>query len=279
MLKYHDMKKFIALAFITAICIEVKAQHRLEKIWETDSIINLPESVLPDVKNKLLYVSVMGNSPTDKDGIGGIGKLGLDGSIIDLDWITGLNAPKGLARLGNVMYVADVTDVVTIDIAKGKVIRKIPIDSAVFLNDITVSDRGIVYVSDTRKKRIHRIENDKPSLYMENINGANGLKAIGDDLYIAGGKTLWKADPRKNMTRLAEVPQGGDGLEPVGNGDFLLTSWSGYVYYVRPDGTHEVLLDTTAEKKNTADLGFDPVRRILYIPTFYKKSVMAYQLK
>lgn len=273
------MKKYFGMVLIMALSVSLKAQHRLEKIWETDSVINLPESVLPDVKAKVLYVSVMGNNPNDKDGIGGIAKVGLDGKIIDHDWITGLNSPKGLARIGNLMYVADLTDVVVVDIAKGKVTTKIPVDSAKFLNDITISDKGIVYVSDSRTKRVHRIEKNRPSLYLENINGVNGLKAIGEDLYVVGGKTIWKAGPEKKLVRLAELPNGGDGLEPVGKGDFLFTSWSGYVYYVYADGKYDLLLDTHLEKKNTADLGYDPVKRILYIPTFYRKSVMAYQLK
>jgi hypothetical protein len=273
------MKKYLGLAFIITLSVNSKAQHRLEKLWETDSVVNLPESVLPDTKSKILYTSVMGNNPNDKDGIGGIAKIGMDGKVIDLNWITGLNSPKGLARIGNVMYAADLTDVVVIDIAKGKVTLKIPIDSAKFLNDITVSDKGIVYVSDSRTKRIHKIENNKPSVYMENINGVNGLKAIGADLFIAGGKTIWKADAQMKMIKLAELPNGIDGLEPVGNGNFLLTSWGGYVYYMYADGKSDLLLDTHLEKKNTADLGYDPVKKILYIPTFYKKTVMAYQLK
>lgn len=273
------MKKYLGLAFIAALSLNATAQHRIEKIWETDSVINMPESVLPDIKNKVLYTSVMGNSPTDKDSIGGIAKIGLDGKVIDLDWITGLNSPKGLARLGNIMYASDLTDVVFIDIAKAKVIRKIPIEGAIFLNDITVSDKGLVYVSDSRTKRIHKIEKNEPSVYMEGIDGVNGLKAIGSDLYIAGGKTILKADAKKNVTNIAELPQGGDGLEPIGNGDFLVTCWSGYVYYVYANGKYDLLLDTTKEKFNTADLGYDPASKILYIPTFYKKTVMAYQLK
>jgi hypothetical protein len=51
------------------------------------------------------------------------------------------------------------------------------------------------------------------------------------------------------------------------------------VYYVYADGGCELLLDTHLEKKNTADIGYDPVKKIVYIPTFFKKTVMAYQLK
>lgn len=273
------MKTYIGFALAMMLSFPVLAQHTLEKLWETDTLINLPESVLPDFKAKLLYVSQMGNNPNDKDGIGGVAKIDLDGKIIDLNWVAGLNAPKGLARKGNLMYAADLTDVVVIDIAKGKVKQVIPVDSAKFLNDIAVDDQGRVYVSDSRTKRIHKIEKGEVSLYLENIAGVNGLKAIGKDLYIVGGKNLWKADREKKLTKIAELPNGGDGLEPVGNGDFLFTCWAGYIYYVYADGKFDLLLDTHLDKKNTADLGYDPVRKILYIPTFYKKSVMAYQLK
>lgn len=273
------MKKYFSLILIITLSLQLKAQHSLLKLWETDSVVNLPESVLPDLKGKVLYVSIMGNNPNDKDGIGGIGKIKPDGKVIDLNWISGLNSPKGLATFGNLMYAADLTDVVVIDIAKGKVLRKIAIENTKFLNDITVNDKGIVYVSDSRTKRIYKIENDVPSIYLDSINGVNGLKAIGEDLYILGGKSFLKADADKKISKIAELPNGGDGLEPIGNGDFLCSSWGGYVYYVYADGKIDLLLDTHLEKKNTADIGYDPVKKIVYIPTFYKKTVMAYQLK
>ena len=154
------MKKIMILSLALLLGTTVKAQHKLEKIWETDSIINMPESVLPDTKASILYVSIMGNSADEKDGIGGIGKLDLNGKIIDLDWIHGLNSPKGLAKYGNTLYAADITDVVVIDIPSSKIVRKIPIAGSIFLNDITVTDKGVVYVSDSRTKKIHQIINN-----------------------------------------------------------------------------------------------------------------------
>jgi len=274
------MRKYCVLAVAAMLSLNVSAQHKLEKIWETDSIINMPESVLPDTKAGVVYVAIMGNSADAKDGIGSIGKLGLDGKVINLDWVSGLNSPKGMAIFKNKLYVADITDLVVIDIPKGKVERSIPVSGAAFLNDVTVSDKGIVYVSDSRTKKIHRIVDNKEEVYMENIDGVNGLKAVGDLLYIAGGgKKLLKADADKNLVNVASMPQGGDGIEPIGNGDFVFSAWGGYIYYVYADGRNELLLDTHLEKINTADIGYDPVKRIVYVPTFFKKSVMAYQLK
>jgi hypothetical protein len=272
--------KYILFSIIAMLAWNVKAQeHKLTKLWETDGIIDLPESVLLDTDRHILYASQMGINPNDKDGIGGIAKISLDGKNVDTGWISGLNSPKGLGRYKNKLYAADLTDVDVIDIDKGKVIKIIPIDSAKFLNDITVSDEGIVYVSDSQTHKIHRIENDIPELYLENIDGVNGLKAIGTDLYIAGGKTIWKADPKKEMTKVTELPNGIDGVEPAGNGDFLYSSWGGYIYYGNKDGRNELLLDTHLEKINSADINYDPIKHILYVPTFWKKSVAAYRLE
>jgi hypothetical protein len=114
---------------------------------------------------------------------------------------------------------------------------------------------------------------------MENMTGVNGLKAVGTDLYILSGKRFVKADAQKRLTDITTLDQGGDGLEPVGNGDFIATSWMGYIYYVFADGRTELLKDTRQEKKNAADIGYDPVKRIIYLPTFNGKTVEAYQLR
>ena len=36
---------------------------------------------------------------------------------------------------------------------------------------------------------------------------------------------------------------------------------------------------TKEEKINSADIGYDPVKKIVYIPTFAKSSVVAYTLQ
>lgn len=261
------------------IYADIRAQHNLEKIWETDTIVAVPEAVLPDLKKGILYISLIDGGGWVADGKGGVGKLALDGKKYDSAWITGLNAPKGSGMVGNRLYVADITEVVVIDVQNGKIEKKIAVDSAMGLNDITVTDKGIVYVSDSRTTKIWRIENDVPKLYLDSMTGVNGLKAIGEDLYIGSGKLFLKADARKQITKIAEVTQGIDGIEPVGNGDFILTAWGGYIWYVYADGRVETLLETHAQKKNTADIGYDAQKRILYVPTFNAKTVAAYSLK
>lgn len=277
------MKRIHILLACTLVCAlstsSLSAQHQLEKIWETDSIIATPESVLYDAPGNILYISLIDGAPWEADGKGGIGKLGTDGKNYNGTWITGLHAPKGLGKHGNRLYVADLSDVVVIDIAQGKIEKKIQIPDATGLNDITVDDKGIVYVSDSKKGNIHRIENDIPTLYLDNKNGVNGLKAIGSDLYIFNGKIFEKASSDKTITKITELDMGGDGIEPVGNGDFILSIWGGYIHYAYADGKKELLLNTSAEKRNTADIGYDPDKKIVFVPTFFAKTIAAYKLK
>jgi sugar lactone lactonase YvrE len=271
------MKKILSLLLMAA-AVNANAQHKLDKLWATDTIVAIPESVLPDLKKNTLYVSLIDGGGWVVDGKGGVGKLSTDGKHYDSTWITGLNAPKGLGMMNNRLYAADISEVVVIDIAKGKIEKKIAIEGANGLNDITVDDKGVVYVSDSRTAKIWRIENDKPALYLDSMKGVNGLKAISGDLLIGAGKNFIRADKNKNITKIADLPQAIDGIEPVGNGDYLVTSWGGYIYYVAANGQIETLLETYKEKKNTADIGYDPVNRIVYVPTFNGKQVVAYKL-
>ena len=124
-----------------------------------------------------------------------------------------------------------------------------------------------------------KIKNDLPALYLDSVKGVNGLKAIGSELYIGAGKSFIKTDKKKSITKIADLPQGIDGIEPVGNGDFILSSWAGYIFYVTADGTVETLLETHQQKKNTADIGYNATTKILYVPTFNGKTVAAYRLK
>src|ERR1700740_1924002 len=161
------MKRLLFLLLLSAPGLSSMAQHKLVKLWETDTVVAVPESVLPDFKTGTLYVSQIDGGGWDADGRGGVAKLSVDGKNFNPNWITGLNAPKGLGRFGNRIYAADISEGVVIDARNGRGENKSPCEGATGLNDITVDDKGIVYVSDSRTSKIHRIENDQPTVYLE----------------------------------------------------------------------------------------------------------------
>jgi DNA-binding beta-propeller fold protein YncE len=255
-------------------------QHSLELLWQTDSLLKVPESVIYDAGNKILYVSNVNGSPMDKDGNGSIGKIGLDGKIISAEWVTGLNAPKGLGLYKNLLYAADLSEVAVIDINKAAVIQHIPVEGAMMLNDLTIDPKGTIYVSDSRGNKVFRIENGKSALFLDNMKGVNGVLAVGNDLYLLTSGTLQKADSSKKLTKVAEgLESSTDGIEMVKKDEFVVSSWNGVVYYVKADGSKETMLDTRSKKINTADIGFNQKENIIYVPTFSKNSVCAYRLK
>lgn len=270
---------FIVATFF--ICNTSNAQHSLTKLWETDSALKVPESVLFDKENKVLYVSnIDGKDPWAKDGKGSIGKVGLDGKIIAIDWVSGLNAPKGLGIYKGKLYAADITDVVVIDLKKGTIDKTIPVPGAEGLNDISVGSDGIVWVSDSRNKKIYKVENDNASVYLENLKGPNGVLMRGKDFYILDAGGVYKVNNDKSLTMIATGMEGGtDGIENVTGNDFLVSCWQGAIWYVDGKGEKTLLLDTKQESKNTADIGFDAATKTVFVPTFWKNSIVAYKVQ
>lgn len=273
----------VGATLLTTACDQRQQQQeqqlQLTELWETENLPT-PESVLYHAENDVLYVSLIDGDGAEKDGKGGVAILNLDGSVKDQNWVTGMNAPKGMAVHKDLLYVADITAVVVIDMSTGDVLHEIEFPDAVFLNDVTVDDDGIIYVSDTRTGTIYQMQDNKPTVFLDNAPNANGLKVVAGDLYALVGPELWKIDANKEHTVIAEgFELGGDGLEPVGdNGDFLVTCWGGLVYYVKADGSFEKLMDVQGEM-NTADLGINPATNTIYIPTFNSNSVKAFKLE
>jgi hypothetical protein len=71
-------------------------QIKINKLWETPNELKNPESVAYAPKQNVLFVSNVDGKPDQKDQKGFISKVSpSNGSIIELNWITGLNAPKG----------------------------------------------------------------------------------------------------------------------------------------------------------------------------------------
>jgi sugar lactone lactonase YvrE len=267
---------FIAIAIIFTH-VSLFAQHSLEKLWQTDTLLLTPESALLAADGKFLYVSNMGSNEANT---GFISKVALDGKIITRDWVTGLNANKGMGLYKGMLYAAELTDVAVIDVKTGTIVRRIPIEGAKMLNDITVDAKGIVYVSDSRANKIHKIENGMPAVYLEDMDNANGVLAAGSSLYALTNGKLQRIDAQKNKTIVAEgMESGTDGIVQVKDNEFVISCWQGIIYYVKADGSKQVMLDTREQKSNTADIWYNAKTRTLYVPTFFKNTIVAYQLK
>ncbi len=276
------MKKIIcSLAFVCAGLLNANAQKAtVQKLWATDTILKIPESVLADDKENCLWVSNIDGASNGKDGKGSISKLSKTGASINLEWVTGLNAPKGMARYKQELYVADLTELVVIDIKKASIIKRIPVEGSVFLNDVTVNKNGAVFVSDSRTGKVHRIENGIVSIEVENLQGPNGLLSIEDQLLILDRGSLLSVTPGGAISKIMDgMDPSTDGIERVAPNQYIISCWNGIVYFVAAGAQKITLFDTRSEKINSADIGYDAKNKIIYVPTFMKNSVVAYQLQ
>jgi hypothetical protein len=257
--------------------VEVKTPT-LTLLWETADSLATNESVLFDETNGILYVSnIEGQDPQQKDGKGSIATVSKEGKIINPAWVSGLNAPKGMAISAGKLYVTDIDHLIEIDIATAKVSNKWKVEGAEFLNDIAAHN-GTVYFSDMNTGKVHAYANGAITTVSEGHTSLNGLAVAGDGTIYgldASGLKKWNADG--TTTIINATVTGGDGLVILGDGNYIASRWQGEVYFAN-DSTQTLMLDTKAAESNTADIGYNAAEKIVYVPTFFKNKVAAYKL-
>jgi Uncharacterized conserved protein len=276
---------------------------KINKLWETANDLKNPESVAYSPKLNVLFVSNVNGKPTEKDQNGFISKVSpANGSIIELNWVTGLNAPKGIAlsNNNNKLFVSDLTDLVEIDINTGKIIKRFNAPGSAFLNDVVSDKQGNIYVSDTITNTIYKLDGNnitstlQPWLQSAQLNGPNGLHVdeSKNKLIVASlgkfskpGAGIEVVDLKnKTITPLGKEgttsPFGGlDGIEsdPTGERYYVTDNPAGKLYLVNADGTgYGTLIDLHTQ--GAADIGFIPSQSTVIIPLMKDNKLAAYKL-
>jgi len=266
------------LCFLT-----VKAQQ-LTKLWETEALMDKPESAVYDRTNKMIYVSNINGKYCTKDGNGFISKVRLDGVIQQLEWITGLDSPQGLALVGDKLYIADVDQVVVADLKRGAVVLRYKAEGAIFLNDVATEKNGDVYVFDCKANRVYRLKNNKLDVWLDDLRlqGPNGLLCQRKNIMLlnmSGDQTFLIDKRTKSVTEFCSGIENLDGVTKDGSdGYFVSGAWQGEIFHLNSKGEKKLVLDLGYEKVITADITYIPEKQILVIPTL-KKTVLAYRWK
>jgi len=260
---------------------EAPTTPELTLSWKTDTVFTGSESTLYDPAAGVIYASNGNTNAGEKDNDGFISVLNTDGTVRDLKWVEGnLHAPKGMALLGGKLYVTDIDEIKIIDVASASLEKTVPVDSAVFLNDLA-TDGQQLYFSDSRTGKIYSMTPDGSSTILSSTNpNVNGLEYHDGHLYALDGEGLKKFSNDGNYTQetINTEVTGGDGLVILNDSTFVASRWHGEIFFIRGDET-TVILDTQAEKSNTADIGFIPDQNLVIVPTFLKNEVVAYELK
>ena len=283
---------------------------RIEKVWETPTELKTPESVIYEPNENVLFVSNIDGLPDRKDKQGFISKVSpLNGSIIELNWMTGLDAPKGMTLINSsnskLLYVSDITDLLEIDINSGKIINRYNAPGSAFLNDVASDNQGHIYVSDTVTNIIYRLDtknlgnssNNNASLQVwlqsPELNGPNGLYVdnTNNKLIVVsfgpfskpGGSIKVVDLQNRTMSSLGKegtaVPIGGlDGIEAdtTGRHYYVTDNTAGKLYVVNSNGTGYETLDL--QKQGIADLGTILDQNIIIIPVMQGNKLEAYRI-
>ncbi len=252
-----------------------------------------PESVLHDPLSDLYLVSNINGAPLDADDNGFISLVSPEGKLIALKWIDGaadsvtLNAPKGMAVVGGLLYVADITTVRRFDRRTGAPRGEIPIPGATFLNDVAAGEDGSVYVTDSGLKAgakgfepsgtdaVYRINPGGKLDTLargESLGRPNGIAVSSDSVWVVtfGSGELYRvAGGRK--TDIRKLPKGSlDGLV-VFNGEAFVSSWEGQSIFRGPlRGPFRQAMDGL---QSPADIGHDLWRNRLLIPLYTDNEI------
>lgn len=251
----------------------------LTRSWDVSQTLKFPESVVYDSERDVLYVSNFFAGGNEF-----ISKVKRDGTIEKLQWVTGLNRPTGLCLAGSHLFAVERAAVVEIDVTTGEIVKKHPIPDPGFPNDVVCDDSGAIFVSDSQKNAIRKLQDGEFAVWLEaaEISQPNGLLLDGDRLLVGNSgdgclKSVNIAD--KAIETVVCLGSGSimDGIRPDGRGNYIVSDYNGRVFRVTPSREMTALLNTSARGINTADLEYIPEHGLLVIPTLNGNQLIAYE--
>jgi outer membrane protein assembly factor BamB len=287
----HDRGLLLAGMLAGGLLAGSVAAAEPQQVWQAKGLDG-PESAVLDAGDGVIYVSNVNGDASAADGNGYIAKLSLKGEVLDKEWVTGLNAPKGLALHDGKLYVSDIDELAVIDTASGEITARHKAPGATFLNDVTAAEDGRVFVSDMMQNQIWKLEGDQFEMWLQDaaLDNPNGLLAEPDRLVVAAwgkpkedfstdvpGHLLAVDYQSKKVTDIGSgEPIGNlDGVEADSQGGYLVTDWfSGGLYHIGEDGKAELLMDL---KQGSADHEFVPDENLAIIPMMMEGTVDAYK--
>jgi sugar lactone lactonase YvrE len=263
----------------------------------TQSGFRTPESARYDAQRDVWFISNINGAPSDKDNNGFITRLSGDRTVMDTMFIASgengvtLNAPKGLAIIGDTLWVADIDAVRGFDVSTGAPVATVDLArlGAVFLNDIAVGPDGSLYITDTGIRvratgtthpgpdRVFRVSGRTPVEVLR-FPGAVGPDGIAYDAergrfiivaYASNAVYQWTVDAT-TADSIAAGPGAFDGVEVLADGRSLISSWTDSTVHVFEGGALRAFV---RGMQSPADMGVDTTRGVLAIPLLELDSV------
>jgi hypothetical protein len=262
-----------------------------------------PSAITYDRERDLYWVSNLNGE--DGLGHGFISRLEPDAERSTLNFIdsdhggVALQAPRGLAVFGDVLYVADRKAVHKFKASSGEAIGDIEFPGAVFLSDVAVAVDGSIYVADVGSdpSEATLTSTGSDAIYQVSPTGQVSVVARRPDLggpyaLLANETGLWvtcsgsaelllivpsgSGDPVLDAGRLKLPGASPRGLVGMPDGTFVISSEAtGAVYRGYRDGPFEPIISGL---ESPADLGYDTRRKRLLIPLLSGHSLAIFDV-
>jgi sugar lactone lactonase YvrE len=289
------MRALFALIMVSTVVAE------LPRHVVTISDLQGPVCVLHDPEQDVYFVSNINGAGTARDNNGYVSRVAPDGTVTVHKFIEGgrsgvmLNAPKGLAILGDELWVADIDSVRAFNRRTGRPVRAIhmPPPGGLFLNEMAAGPDQAIYVTDTRLEfhgddarhlgpdRVFRIgEDGRATTALEgNLEAPSGIvwDAPHRRFLITAlqGPHIFEWRPGRSTASSVWQGVGGyDGIILDGDG-WLVSSLKGEGIYAIHDGREERIIDRLI---TPAAIGFDVNRRHLLVPSFEGNTVQIWNI-
>lgn len=260
--------------------------------------LSTPESVLWDAARSAWYVSNINGNPSAKDDNGYIMRLSADGGVMDtVPFINGaddditLHAPKGMAVVGDTLWVSDIDAVRGFDVSTGMLVASVDLApmQATFLNDVATGPDNTLYITDTGiafdasgnmtmpgKSRVFSVKaraGSEAAVFPAG-SGVNGIVWDGGrNAFLVlsfATKDIYSWMPGSAPTVLAQGVGQADGIVMLADGRAVYSSWA--------DSSLHALSGTTSTPlrggfESPADIGYDPARDVIAVPLFNANRV------
>lgn len=293
----------VAFAAVTALTLQPFAQSAAPTRVATVEGFAIPESARYDPARDQYFVSNVNAHATAADNNGFIALVGPDGQVVDRRFIAGgqkgvtLHGPKGMALVGDDLWVTDVTTLRRFNRRTGQPGEAVDLapHGALFLNDVTASPDGTLYVSDTslvfpatgnptrgKTDRVYRVTAAGAvsiAIADPRLEGPNGVfwDVRANHLLIASimGKNIYRWSDGGGLQLQAAGPGGYDGVERLDDATILVSSQDlPGLMTLTASGLTAVIPGVS----DVADIGVDTRRRRVAIPRLDPNVVEIWQL-
>jgi hypothetical protein len=285
------MKKFLITVIMFSFLIQSlsfsQTNIRLSKLWEVDSVLMTPESVVFDSLRNCLYVSnfndkggFRNNTDTIFDEC--ISRVDLQGNVTELRWVDNLIGPTGITIFKDTLYVVERGCLTKINIEKRSIIKRIPITGVGFLNDIVIDNNGDIYISNSGEGAIYKVAGNKSRLWLKDtiLQNCNGLYIDSGKLIIGNQGNvnliaILMADKSTNVLG-TDISKGIDGIKKYRQ--YYIVSWQYDIFMVDERGNSQVILNTSAGSNWNADFELIESKDIIIVPTLLSNKLVAYKI-